>query len=939
MSSRILRPNWYDFQKVTREDVIAEQASYLAQVAESGKTAFGTGVRLDFAQEPVLFDSDALTSEQSGWVAVTTFDGRGILATPYASKDADEGFQISVEMTDARLNGFLSSITTIIGKTFDDQLTYEHLVFENNGMMVTHQHFKEVTNIMFQNLRGNSNTGVDGYGSYNVGGRIVVSEASSMKVSPDLIAAEQILEPDIIFRDYKVYDSGKSLQTVITEAIGASNDIDDLDINTTVASTRTFAAGASTETIYAEKFKMQGNNIQKVTLLLALTSGATWSGSIVVGLRPLQTAASCPTDFLPENEIDFDPDTAAVDAIVLDQAALATQGVVLDSTPREVDFIFTGSNLSNPTLSTLVDDQFYALTIQRTGSTTTGTISFEEARNSDTVNQRLTVFQSSIWTDVPDSTLWYRIWSDSVKTASGAAYDQGTQIITPKTVVDNNGVTVQNEVQDLAFINTSEDTENYVIVQNTLAFSDIESHPRTGDLIYSREADAPTFSVLEQTETLALQAVQSDLIVLARARDRNPRSNPAITGTLDYPALAVGNVINVINPGPDLLNQNVVGSIITPNTSKPSLQYRIISQETFTDLYGDTDNDGDIDLVDANRVEALDGYSIYFATTGTYTEAFQETLASSGDLDILELLRAEVDNSDGYEITISDLTAVNAFIDSGTAYPIGASSFTRVRMEVEPLTDPIESLDTDANSILALQTLDPDLIDGSLFSISTNLNFSIAFQAIWSPEHIELLDLRRFTTTTFLDFDAADLQNSPENGGTNNLFVAGDLFLQEDVKNLDGTYHRLDFEANTVEFELPTGDTEGSVNIFEDYVVGQMRFSDNSLVAATALSNNQVRLQVAVGSHVKDVSGIDGYVDFDGYNDGYGANADEVIGTYLDHTTGLLRIRAFNVIENEFFPELRTRILVTVFLKQAGFINSPVSVSSTDTTSALGPIT
>src|SRR5574337_1194432 len=99
MTDRIKRPNWYDFQTVTIEDLRSEQSSYLNQTAESTKTAIGTGVRLDFPQEKVVFDSDQLTLEQAGYVAVSTFDGRGILSEPYSSTDQSGGNQLAVEVS------------------------------------------------------------------------------------------------------------------------------------------------------------------------------------------------------------------------------------------------------------------------------------------------------------------------------------------------------------------------------------------------------------------------------------------------------------------------------------------------------------------------------------------------------------------------------------------------------------------------------------------------------------------------------------------------------------------------------------------------------------------------------------------------------------------------------------------------------------------------
>lgn len=946
MTVKVLQNNFYDFDKITLEDMQVEQASNNTNVALTNDSIAGSGVRLSFPQEPVIFDSDSLTVAQSGFEAVNTFDGRGILASPVLSSDLDEGTQVSVTISDARLTGSISTIVTIIGKTFDNDLTYEHLVFKENGTRLTKNHFTETTNILFQNFRGNANTLVDGYGCFDVGGRALVTEASSYKVSHDLIADEWTSEPDILFRNFKTYDPAKTIQAILEEAIGSDNDIDDLNINTTTASTRTFAEGASTETIYAQKFRMKGTNIQKVTLLLGLESGSTWSGSIVVGIRPLLTSTTCPTDFLPENEIEFDPDTVPIEELSFDSDDLAERGIVLTSDAQPVDFVFTDAQISNPNLSGLVDQEFYAITVKRSGSSSTGTIFLEEARNDDSEERRLSVFTGNGWTDVPNSTFWYRVWSDSVKIASGTAYDEGVRLPILKTYLQTNGVFAQNVVEDINLVNTSENTENYVIVKKDIAYSDVEVHPRTGDPIFSRQEDTPAFSVLEQSELLTLMVAEPKTVVLARVRDNNARSNPIITGTLDYPGLALGNVINIVNPGNDLLNQNVVGSTITPDVLNPTLQYRITSQETIVDLYGDVDGDGDIDVFDQERITEIDGYQAYLATTGDYSSAIQQAAVLAGEVSILEILRADVDSSDGYEITAADLSAVTDFIENGTAFPNGLSSFTRVELTVEPVLNPLLYYNSNANSTINLEVDNPDLIDPSMFSFGTGINFSISFIPTWNLEQVEILDLRRFVTTTFLDFDSDDIQQSPENGGQNNLFVPGDLFLSGAVKSLDGDPHPLDVETTVVELELPAGDSEGEINIFEEYVEGVMQFSDGTLVSNSALNNDQVRFEVSIGSFVKNLANAaldpgglgdaDGYgLDFDGYNDGYGENADEVIGTYIDHDTGLLRIRAFNIVRNTFFPELRSRVIVTVHLRKAGFANEPVYVDSTTLTSKL----
>lgn len=958
MISRNPRNNYYDFQKVTLEDLNLEQEAVQNGLALSQEMSSGNGVLLGFPQERVIFDSTLLTAEQSGYIATDTFDGRGILAEPFDISDLSGGSQISVEISGARLTGVANLIVTIIGKIFDGTLKYEHLIFPNNGTMVSENHYKEVTNILFQNAFGNLDDSVDGYASINtVGevtvdgvqyteGRILVTEASSYKVSLDLISNSWTKEPDMIFRDYKVYFEGMLLEDVITEAIGDSNDINELDINVSVAQTRTFEEDASTELIYAQKFQMVGNNIQKISLALGLEEGDDWSGSLVVSIVPLLTDTDDLSGFLPDNEIEFDPNTIPLEEVSVSQEDLADRGIVLTEKTQIVDFVFTDAQISNPSLSTLIDGGWYAITIRRTGSSATGTLFFDEARNDDEFERRLSIFSNAQWTDIPDSTMWFMIWSDSVKVSAGIAFDQGVRLPIMKTKLGSNGVTEQHIVQDIDLVDVSESLENYLIVQKDVEFSKEESHPRTGDPQYTIKEDVPKFSFVTQDELEAILVDAPETVVLARVKDNNARGNPEIIETgIRYPGLVLGNVINIVNPGSDLLQQNVIGSIITPNVSKPQFKYRITSQETVTELLGDLNNDDVIDVFDANRIVELDGYHTYIETTSSYTSAQQRSVLFSKELSIFEVIKANLSagDGDGYEIGSDDLDAVNDFIDNGTAFPIGETSITYVRLTVENILNSKECYDVNNVSILKLEEIDPDFTDESVFSETTYLAGEIEFLPVWTADQVEITDLRRYVASVFSDFSIDNLTSDPETGGQNNLFIPGDTYLYGNVLNLDASFHKLDFEKNIIEIELPQGNTEGEINIFSEYVSGQMKFSDGSFVSSSAINNGQVKFSVVLSSHVKNVSDIgdgytdDGYLDFDGYNDGYGTNADEAIGTYIDHNTGLLRIRAFNIVYNPLLPEIRTRISIEVMLKKAGFANSNVFVTAAQLSEKLQP--
>jgi hypothetical protein len=933
------RNNWYDFQHVTVENLQREQRHHSTATALLAESLAGSGILLAFPTEPVIFDTDNMSISQNGYAVGLTFDGRGILEEPYAASDLDEGNQVAIDVSGARLSRTTELIATIIGKTFDNTLVYEHLSFDADGTRVSRTHFKEVTNILFQNAFGN----LDGYAQpaclNTIGetascarGRIVVRESSSYEASRDLISAEWVREPDLIFRDYKVYNPGKLLDVVLAEAIGAANNIDELDINSTAAQQRKFQASGSNEVIYAQKFKLVGNEIQKVRLALGLESGNDWSGSLVIGIVPLLTDEDNINGFLPSNAIEFDPDTVPIEEISVNKTELEERGFILDSeSTKPVDFVFSTAQISNPSLSRLKNGGWYAITIRRTGSNTVGTIVLDEARNPDSKVRRLSVYSSSRWTDIPSSTLWFQVYCDSAKVASGVCYDRGTRLPVAKTIVER-GVKKQHFVRNVQMADPSEGVENYLIAARDLRFSEPETHPRSGDKIASVQEDVPKFTFVKEDELETILISEPNTIVLAKFIDTNAKANPAISGTLTYPGLAMGNTIDIINPGSDLLVQNVVGSIITPNTAKP-FKYRIISKEIVSDLLGDINGDGEIDISDLNRAAELDGYSLYLSTT-SHSTSTQKNALLNGSVSILELLRADTDNDDGYQIDSDDYLALSDFIQNGTAFPNGGGNITRVRLTVEPIANPATVLDANAESTLEIHTIDPDLVDEDSFSETDGIEFSIAYVPVWRGSNVEVTDLRRFVTTTFTNFSIDDLQASTESGGKNNLLISGDTFLHGNVLNLDGSHHKLDIEKAIIELELPRGDSEGEINIFQEYVLGKMKFSDGTLVSNSALSNNQIKFEVSVSSHVKNVADDDGYnLDFDGYNDGYiiadgyGSNADEAVGLYLDHSTGLLRVRAYNIVSSELYPEMRTRVTVTVNLKRAGFANSNVYVS------------
>jgi len=142
----------------------------------------------------------------------------------------------------------------------------------------------------------------------------------------------------------------------------------------------------------------------------------------------------------------------------------------------------------------------------------------------------------------------------------------------------------------------------------------------------------------------------------------------------------------------------------------------------------------------------------------------------------------------------------------------------------------------------------------------------------------------------------------------------------------------VDLEVGTVVLELPEGNTAVEIDVFNSFIKSTMKFSDGTLVGSTGLTSNQVKVASSIQSFVKDLAAggvplIDGY-DFTSA-DGY-TKIDETVAILYTESTGLLRIRAANVRSVSTRPELRTKVILTVYLKKAGFQNTAQVISSTD---------
>jgi len=222
-------------------------------------------------------------------------------------------------------------------------------------------------------------------------------------------------------------------------------------------------------------------------------------------------------------------------------------------------------------------------------------------------------------------------------------------------------------------------------------------------------------------------------------------------------------------------------------------------------------------------------------------------------------------------------------------------------------------------------TTSPDMVntDASFNAVPfTTVNFEINFVPLWEPENLLLTDLRRFVPKTFTQIESTDITGTPANGGTNVSFVPGDILLGGSLLDLDGDPFSVDLEVNTIVIDLPEGGTQGEVDVFNNFVRNQMKFSDGTFVEISALADSQIKISAGVKSFVKDTDGYD-FQSVDGY-----AAIDEAVSVLYTQSSGILRLRAENIRNIATRPELRTKIILTVFLKKAGFQNSETLVAA-----------
>ena len=602
---------WFDSQQVDDSDFNLEQE--FNTTIESGiiHDHVGTGILPEVLVQNVLFDSSLTTG---------FLDGIAISAQNQPA-DNNLGNQLEIELTGSTAGGRRTVKVGIIGLDFQSNLQYENFYFKTNEVQVTQRHFTKILVLLFNDFIGDPDL------SFNLGGEIVIREARPMTLSRSPIMVAQDQQPNLFYRDFFL-DGPISLNAMLQSAMPLYN-IDTLNIQTAPLDNKVILANDVTTQI-GEKFLATTDNIQKVSLLLSVQNQAAgqetdfvWNGDLVVSIFPLQSSVECASDVAPSSPIDFAPANIPVAQISFNYATLSQAGVVLDSVPQPVDFVFSNSPVAGGNI--LIPNSYYAVTIKRSGSANKCDILIATG-GALTANSRITTFTGTLWVDIPEQCLWFRVWTDAAKVSDGQAYESGHGVILPKTILDpTTQATIDFSLQNLQFVGN--DTFSAVVSAVTSESTPVPDQ-KTGNPVLTRQQFVPQVNLLDTIDLSNLETTTDPLIIGAIA-DKNRKFFDSISSLIQsklYSATMAHDelLIRIVDDPTDgyrfdttvtslqtnLLNGDFVGAEFFPNGNNPGVFYRIADAKLCSMILGDVDGNGIVDINDLNVLTTYIGYNM-----------------------------------------------------------------------------------------------------------------------------------------------------------------------------------------------------------------------------------------------------------------------------------------------------------------------------------------
>jgi hypothetical protein len=699
------RVNIFDGQRVTEVDLDTEQIHNNTVSADIVKDFHGSGVVNDTPFEtrilldtrsPGLYIENGNENPSKSDIESGTYDGKGISLDRQTS-DPVRGNRVEFELVDSEMLGRKKVKIMVLGRAFDGlnsqgELVAEFIEFGENSKKLSKHYYTRIISVLFNDFSGGSGrtenlTSVDSLDLIsNTNGYMIVRETEPLKVFPASVVSYQVESPNLDMINFITSDPTRTVRDEIILALGSTNTISDLYVELLGREEITLAKDAATSIKYGQKFLSEVDNLQRIDILMSVERDATrpagsqfdFSGDLVMSIHELSSDIDCPTDAVPEDLIDYDPEITPLIEISFGQGDLEALGFSLTDTPQIVSFNFAGTLLADPNLEpSIKSGKFYSFLIRRSGDNRTGTIilekGFDKVFGKTESNVTLTPIErfgkrTSKYTEFDpitkrfindsQSSLWYRVHSDALEITNGTAYaDTGKAVTIPKTIGFIGNTEISNFEKNITLRTVAEGSNNYVILSHIEEFTDPGTHPRTGNFLFTRIVDGAALSVVNDTE---LDDILEDTVplLLGRVVDTNVRDAQTITGTLDKPGLISNDTILLIDPGADVLAANLINRVITPDIDCDCNSiYRIADVDCLLLRPGDFDSDGKYTSSDLTGMLGVVGNTINSEVT--------ERSILGGEIDILDFIRGDLDANDTIDGTDIELLedAVDGYVN------------------------------------------------------------------------------------------------------------------------------------------------------------------------------------------------------------------------------------------------------------------------------------
>lgn len=590
---------WSNSQNVDDEDLTLEQNYVNGKFNSLINNHLGSGIILDTISTGVLFNSS---------IYIGNLDGVGI--TPQAQpSDVDLGNQLELSLNNSNVAGKKKIKIAIIGLDFESNLQYETFVFAKNEKQISTKHFTKILLILINDMLG------DVTKSLNLGGELLIKEATPLSFSRSAIMVSQDNDPNIFFRNFYV-QSYSSLNALLVASLPLYN-VANLNINISDYNTVPILVN-DIGTQLGQKFKAKTNNIQKITLLMGVRNtdegnetDLAWTGDIIISLYPLQTDINCITDIAPNTSIDFQPSNIPLAQLSINYNTLLDRGVLLDEVPQPIDFYFSDTSIASG--NTIAPGNYYTIAAKRSGAANKCDILFYSSNKAET-DLLFTTFNSVLWVDLPDQNLWFKVWTDAAKVSDGQLYENGVGLAINKTEIVS-GTTKDYCLNNISFSGT--DTFKAVIQEEILK-SDVVQDQKTGAPVLSHQEAIPTVKLLSSLQYSVLES-SYDPLYIGAITDKNKKftDNSSFNFKINQWGIINDEIyIKVLEETSDprydtsvnsllssVVNGDLVGAKITPNSESLGLTYRVAKSELISTIYGDLNGDGVVDEKDLLEFE------------------------------------------------------------------------------------------------------------------------------------------------------------------------------------------------------------------------------------------------------------------------------------------------------------------------------------------------